>query len=99
MNKITFPSTILNPVTEDIEKYLKDPNYNIDKERLFKIHTTLNESNVKIKLLEKFKFNEKLQELFLEDDDREILGHIARITKSSTILKKLSRVTEISHSK
>jgi hypothetical protein len=99
MSEIVFPSSILNPVIEDIEKYLKDPNYNIDKQRLFKIHTTLNERNVKINLLKKFKFNEKLQELFLEDDDREILGHIARTTKSQTILEKLSRVTKISYSK
>ena len=80
---------------QGIDNFLKDLEYDLDKESLFKELGWISKEYI----LETYNQNERVQELFTEDDDAHILNYLAKTTDHLSILEKLSKITNISFSK
>jgi hypothetical protein len=83
-------SDFLYPALKDIDEYLGDPNHNIDKESLFKLHTRLNDDSIKSEIIDMYNYDLRVQLLFCEDSDFGILSDLAKNTSSPEVLDELS---------
>lgn len=104
-NNLKFCFPFLHQALNDIETYLSDPNYNIDKDNLFKLHKKLNDKWIKIDIVRKYNYDLRVQMLFCEDIDFnilshedidfDILSHLAKITRYPEVLDKLSHKLKV----